>query len=91
VTGVSASITLGEENAFIDVGVAVIGQELNTDEGSVTVDLNTPVDLTGQQLTVSLNNTKITAWEEIDPGVSNVWTEIDPGVSNVWTEVDLAA
>jgi hypothetical protein len=64
---------------------------MSTSIGSVTVTANADVDVTGIQLTPSIGNVAITAWQEINPGVSNVWTEIDPGVSNGWTEVDLAA
>jgi len=28
-------------------------------------------------LTASLGSVNITAWQEIDPGVTNVWTEVD--------------
>jgi hypothetical protein len=92
VTGVSASITLGDESAFTDVDVAVTGQNIGTVEvNSVEIDLNTPVDLTGQQLTVALNNPLITAWSNVDPGVNNTWTEVNTSDTAVWVEVDLAA
>ena len=92
VTGVSASITLGEENAFTDIDVAVTGQDIGTVEvNSVEIDLNTPVDLTGQQLTVALNNPLITAWSNVDPNVTNTWTEVNTEDTNTWREVDIAA
>ena len=43
----------------------------------VIVDLDTPVDLTGQQLTISEGNTGTIAWSNVDPNVSNVWVEVD--------------
>jgi hypothetical protein len=64
---------------------------LTTAEGSVTVDLNTPVDLTGIQLTISLNNPLITAWSPVAPNVTNTWTEVNTEDTNTWREVDIAA
>jgi len=92
VTGLNASITLGDETAFTDVTVEVTGQDIGTVEvNSVEIDLNTPVDLTGQQLNTALNTPLITAWSNVDPGVSNTWTEVDTQDTNTWTEVDIAA
>ena len=50
---------------------------MTTALNSVTVDLNTPVDVTGQQLTISEGNTGTIAWSNVDPGVSNTWVEVD--------------
>ena len=47
--------------------------------------------LTGQQLTVALNSPLITAWSNVDPGVTNTWTEVNTSDTAVWVEVDLAA
>jgi hypothetical protein len=59
---------------------------LTTAEGSVTIDLNTPVDLTGQQLTVALNSPLITAWSNVDPDVTNTWTEVNTSdTANTWS------
>ena len=92
VTGLNASITLGDETAFTDVTVEVTGQDIGTVEvNSVEIDLNTPVDLTGQQLNTALNNPLITAWSNVDPGVTNTWTEVNTSDTAVWVEVDLAA
>ena len=43
----------------------------------MTVDLNTPVDVTGQQMSISVGNTGTIAWSNVDPGVANVWVEVD--------------
>lgn len=72
------TISDGEENVSIDVTVAVTGLiTMTTALNSVTVDLNTPVDVTGQQLTISEGNTGTIAWSNVDPGVSNTWVEVD--------------
>ena len=72
------TISDGEESVSIDVTVAVTGlTTMTTAINSVTVDLNTPVDVTGQQLTISQGNTGTIAWSNVDPGVSNTWVEVD--------------
>jgi len=72
------TISDGEESVSIDVTVAVTGlTTMTTAINSVTVDLNTPVDVTGQQLTISEGNTGTIAWSNVDPGVSNTWVEVD--------------
>ena len=72
------TISDGEESVVIDVTVAVTGlTTMTTALNSVTVDLNTPVDVTGQQLTISEGNTGTIAWSNVDPGVSNTWVEVD--------------
>jgi hypothetical protein len=88
-TGIQLTGSVGTVDAV--VVVEVTGVQMSTSIGSVTVTGNANVDITGIQLQTNTGNPNITAWAEIDPGVSNVWTEIDPGVSNGWTEVDLAA
>ena len=64
---------------------------MSASAGSVTIDLNQQVDVTGIQLTGSINSPLVTAWSNVDTGVSNTWTEVNKGVSNTWTEVDIAA
>ena len=62
----------------IDVTASITGlTTMTTALNSVTVDLNTPVDITGQQLTISEGNTGTIAWSNVDPGVSNTWVEVD--------------
>jgi len=62
----------------IDVTASVTGlTSLTTAVASVTVDLNTPVDVTSQQMSISVGNTGTIAWSNVDPGVSNVWVEVD--------------
>ena len=72
------TISDGEESVVIDVTATVTGlTTMTTALNSVTVDLNTPVDITGQQLTISEGNTGTIAWSNVDPGVSNTWVEVD--------------
>ena len=72
------TISDGEETVSIDVTATVTGlATMTTALNSVTVDLNTPVDITGQQLTISEGNTGTIAWSNVDPGVSNTWVEVD--------------
>ena len=62
----------------IDVTASITGlTTMTTAVASVTVDLDTPVDLTGQQMSISVGNTGTIAWSNVDPGVSNVWVEVD--------------
>ena len=44
------------------------------DEGTAS---NANVSPTGISLTASTGEVNITAWSEIDLGVTNVWTEVD--------------
>jgi hypothetical protein len=46
---------------------------MSTSIGSVTVTADADVDVTGVQLQTNTGTPNITAWAEIDPGVSNVW------------------
>ena len=73
-----------------------------TSLGGETIDINTPVDVSGIQMTGSLGDViptdfavvSVTGIElQSSVGSPNItaWAEINPGVNNVWTEVDLAA
>ena len=46
-----------------------LGEEGITGDGEIS--------LTGQSLTSTIGAVNITAWSEIDLGVSNTWTEVD--------------
>ena len=35
------------------------------------------VSVTGISAIISAGQVNVTAWQEIDPGVTNVWTEVD--------------
>ena len=56
---------------------AVTGNQMATSIGSVTTIANADIDVTGILLQSSVGNTAVTAWAEVDPGVSNVWTPVD--------------
>jgi len=75
VTGIELSSSIGDVTQ--QTGYDVTGSQINTSIGSVTVTGTATVDVTGIQLTSSIGNVAITAWQEINPGVSNVWTEVD--------------
>lgn len=91
-TGSQATISLGEELAVIDVSVtAATLTALSTSLNSVSVDLNTPVDLTGINMPASIGNTGTVGWSNVSLNVTNTWTEVNQATSNVWTEVDIAA
>jgi hypothetical protein len=45
--------------------------------GSVTVVGEAGIDVSGIQLSASTGSPVITAWQEIDLGVSNTWTVVD--------------
>lgn len=91
-TGSQATISLGEEVAVVDVSVtAATLTALSTSLNSVSIDLNTPVDLTGINMPASIGNTGTVGWSNVSLNVTNTWTEVNQAVSNVWTEVDIAA
>ena len=76
-TGISATMTLGQhaEIPAQIVGVSGISMTSSLGEEGTTADgLVTP---TGQSLTSSVGSVNITAWSEIDLGVSNTWTVVD--------------
>jgi len=74
-TGIELSSSIGDVTQ--QTGYDVTGSQINTSIGSVTVTGNATVDVTGIQLTSSIGSVAITAWQEINPNVSNVWTEVD--------------
>tara|TARA_R100001591_G_scaffold105710_2_gene113879 strand:+ start:448 stop:1734 length:1287 start_codon:yes stop_codon:yes gene_type:complete len=58
------------------VGVGSLGVEPRV--GSIaSVVGNVNISLTGIGLTASIGAVKVTAWQEIEPGVNNSWTEVD--------------
>jgi hypothetical protein len=75
VTGVELTSSIGtaEQASFYPV----TGIQMSITVGSVTVTGSANIDVTGIELTSSTGTPNITAWQEIDPGVTNVWTEVD--------------
>ena len=78
VTGMSATMTLGQHAEIPGQIIGVSGLSITSslgEEGPISGDaLVTP---TGIQLTGSVGSPNITAWSEIDLGVSNTWTVVD--------------
>jgi hypothetical protein len=74
-TGIQLTSSIGTVDAVIVINVT--GIQMSTSIGSVIVTGNANIDITGIELQSSAGNANVTAWAEIDPGVSNVWTEVD--------------
>ena len=74
-TGIQLTSSIGDVEQ--ETRYAVTGVQMSTSIGSVAVTANADIDVTGIQLQTNTGNPNITAWAEIDPGVSNVWTEVD--------------
>ena len=74
-TGIQLTSSIGDVEQ--ETKYAVTGVQMGTSVGSVTTVGNANIDVTGIQLQTNTGNPNITAWAEIDTGVSNVWTEVD--------------
>ena len=76
VTGILGNLSQGtaicDANSLIDV----TGNQLSTFIGQV-VTFDASAEVTGMSASTSIGSVKITSWQEVDPGVSNVWTEVD--------------
>tara|TARA_R100001086_G_scaffold174048_2_gene95512 strand:- start:16 stop:1329 length:1314 start_codon:yes stop_codon:yes gene_type:complete len=78
VTGISATISLGTHAEIPGQIIGISGLSITSalgEEGPITG--NATVIPTGLQLTGSIGTPNITAWSEIDLGVSNTWTVVD--------------
>jgi hypothetical protein len=100
VTGISASMTIGNISLIQSTVELVTGQQLTGSVGQV--DAVSVAEVSGIQLTGSVGSVTVDAGAGVNvSGVSasisvgsvkiTAWQEINPGVNNVWTEVDLAA
>jgi len=100
VTGISASMTIGNISLIQSTVELVTGQQLTGSVGQV--DAVSVAEVSGIQLTGSVGSVTVDADAGVNvSGVSasisvgsvkiTAWQEINPGVNNVWTEVDLAA
>jgi len=100
VTGISASMTIGNISLIQSTVELVTGQQLTGSVGQV--DAVSVAEVSGIQLTGSVGSVTVEAGAGVNvSGVSasisvgsvkiTAWQEINPGVNNVWTEVDLAA
>ena len=77
VTGLQATMALGQHSEIPAQIITPTGQQLTSSVGSVQTEGIANVSVTGIGLTSSQGNINITAWAEIDPGVSNTWTDVD--------------
>jgi len=77
VTGQSIAMSLGQHAEIPGQIIGVGGLQLSSSMGSVTVTGVANIPVTGIQMSASIGNPIITAWQEIDPGVTNTWTEVD--------------
>tara|TARA_R110001606_G_scaffold109052_3_gene234563 strand:- start:10537 stop:11451 length:915 start_codon:yes stop_codon:yes gene_type:complete len=75
VTGIQMASSIGTASQATKYDVS--GQQMATSAGSVSVTGTGVVIPTGIQLQTNTGNPIITAWQEINPGVTNVWTEVD--------------
>jgi hypothetical protein len=75
VTGIQMASSIGTASQATKYDVS--GQQMATSAGSVSVTGTGVVIPTGIQLQTNTGNPIITAWAEINPGVTNVWTEVD--------------
>jgi hypothetical protein len=78
VSGIAATMSLGTHAEIPGQMIGVSGLSMTSalgEEGPITGDAT--VIPTGIQLTGSIGNSNITAWSEIDLGVSNTWTVVD--------------
>ena len=75
VTGVSITSNIGSVD--INFGYDVTGVSATFNVGQVTLTGDAVVIPTGIVLTANQGSPNITAWAEIDPGVTNTWTVVD--------------
>jgi len=74
-TGSQSSVSVGQVDQATKYDV--LGVQAGTFVGTVSVTGTAKVIPTGQVLTGSVGTSKISAWNEIDPNVTNVWKEVD--------------
>ena len=75
-TGISGTLTLGTPTITPNSLIDVTGNQLSTFVGQAEAD-DASAEVTGVSATMSIGSVNITAWQQINPGVSNVWTEVD--------------
>lgn len=76
-SGVSAEIFQGDENAFTDVTAEPTGQQLTTELNDVVAGISQLVIPTGVTATVSTGIMGINAWAVIEPNASTTWSVVD--------------
>ena len=76
-SGVSAEIFQGDENAFTDVTAEPTGQQLTTQLNDVVAGISQLIIPTGVTATVSTGIMGINAWAVIEPNASTTWSVVD--------------
>jgi len=76
-TGQSLTSTLGQHAEIPGQIIGVSGLSITSSLGEEGITGDGLVNPTGQSLTSSVGNVNITAWSEVDLGVSNNWTVVD--------------
>ena len=77
VTGISATMTLGQHAEIPGQIIGVSGLSMTSSLGEEEVVGGALVIPTGIQLSGSVGNPNVTAWSEIDLGVNNTWSTVD--------------
>ena len=70
-------MSIGAAVGVPGVEVGVTGLSITSALGEDSITANGLVVPTGIALTSSIGTVNVTAWQEIDPGVTNTWTEVD--------------
>ncbi len=76
-SGIQATMSIGAAVGVPGVEVGVTGLSITSALGEDSITANGLVVPTGIALTSSIGTVNVTAWQEIDPGVTNTWTEVD--------------
>jgi hypothetical protein len=103
VTGIGFDASLAVGTVVIgEANVTVVGEGIAAGLGLGTIDLNTPVDLTGIAMSANLGSVTIIAEGKVTltglgltmaEGTNRtlIWNQVNTGTAPTWTEVDTAA
>lgn len=103
VTGIGFDASLAVGTVVIgEANVTVIGEGIAAGLGLGTIDLNTPVDLTGISMSANIEDvtvigegkvtlTGIDLTMAVGTNRTLVWNQVNTGTAPTWTEVDTAA
>ena len=76
-SGVSAEVFQGDENAFTEITIEATGQQLTTQLSSVVAGISQLVTPTGVTATVSSGTMGVNAWAVVQPNASTTWSVVD--------------
>jgi len=76
VTGVSATLALGNESTLSNAKVNATGQSLSVTAATIVAGSSVDPVITGLNLTAATGTFTTSIWTEINPNVSMVWTEL---------------